>query len=376
MMNDNAYLKTRIRREVFPAGRRVLMISDLHGHAEGLKSLLERASFCEDDILVIVGDFVEKGPEILETVRYVMQLCEKYTVYPVMGNVDSGRLQGIDSDDPEIHRRLIQYALYARRWWGNSLHEEMYRECGFSVDEEHDVGAALKVLRRHFAKELGFLKSLPTILETQNMIFVHGGIPHERLNELEGTPSHLLMKRDHFMDEGLSFEKYVAVGHWPVALYSKDRPCCDPVIDHRRHMISLDGGCGVRSDGQLNLLILPQGDVHRAEWLTWDPLPKIIAQEAQDASETSVYFPWDEDPVEVLENSEGMTRIRREGKEFCVPEAFLWERDGRTYCSNYTDYRVQANPGDRLSLVLTAPCGCYVKKNGVTGWYTGQYRNA
>ena len=107
-----------------------------------------------------------------------------------------------------------------------------------------------------------------------------------------------------------------------------------------------------------------------------DPLPKIIAQEAQDASETSVYFPWDEDPVEVLGNSEGMMRIRRKDKEFCVPEAFLWERDGRTYCSNYTDYRVQANPGDRLSLVLTAPCGCYVKKNGVTGWYTGQYRTA
>lgn len=374
MNADNAYLKTRIRRVVFPAGRRVLLISDLHGHAEGLKSLLKQASFCEDDILVIVGDLVEKGPEILETVRYVMQLCEKYTVYPVMGNVDSGRLQGIYSDDPEVHRRLIEYALYARRWWGNSLHEEMYRECGFQVDEKHDVGAALKVLREHFAKELAFLKSLPTILETPEMIFVHGGIPHERLEELEGTPSHLLMKRDRFMEEGLSFDKYVVVGHWPVALYSKDKPCCNPIIDHERHIISLDGGRGVRGDGQLNLVILPDGDVQRAEYLTWDPLPRGIAQESQEASKMSVYFPWDEDPVEVLETSDGMTRIRRNGEEFCVPDAFLWEQDGKTYCSNYTNYRVPVSPGDSLSLVLTAPCGCYVKKDGVTGWYTGKYQ--
>lgn len=375
MSIDNAYLKTRIRREVFPAGRRVLLISDLHGHAEGLKSLLKQASFCEDDILVIVGDFVEKGPQILETVRYVMQLCKRYTVYAVMGNVDSGRLQGIDSDDPEIHRRLIQYALYARKWWGTSLHEEMYRECGFSVDEEHDVGAALKVLRERFAKELAFLKSLPTILETQDMIFVHGGIPHERLEELEGTPSHLLMKRDHFMDEGLSFDKYVAVGHWPVALYSKDRPCCDPVIDHSRRIISLDGGCGVRSDGQLNLVILPDGDVHRAHWLAWDPLPQIVALESQEASADSVYIHWGDDPVQVLESAGGMNRVLYKDRELNVPDAFLWEENGITSCSNYTDYRLQVSPGDRLSLIRTAPCGCYVKKNGVTGWYSGTYQN-
>ncbi|MBR6571747.1 MAG: metallophosphoesterase [Clostridia bacterium] len=364
-----------VQRASFADDRRILMISDLHGHADGLQTLLKRAHFDQKDILVIVGDFVEKGPASLKTVRYVMQLCQQYTVYPLLGNVDKWRLQCIFSDDPAVWQDMLSYSQNAQNWWGSSFLGEMYAECGWTLCDAPDVREAIPAIRERFSRELAFLAGLPTILETQNFLFVHGGIPHERIGELEGTPNQPLLKRDHFMDEGLSFDRYVVVGHWPTALYTADRPCCKPIIDHERHIISLDGGCGVRGDGQLNLVIIPDRRSNAYEYLTWDALPRITALDAQEASAECIYIRWGEDAVEVLEQLDGMKRILRKGREMIIPDVFFWEEKGKTYCSNYTDCRLQVDVGETLTLIKTTPCGCYVKKDSCIGWYTGRYQN-
>ena len=366
-------MTTTIRRETIPDGRRILMISDLHGHAEGLKTLLKQAGFGRNDVLVIVGDYVEKGPESLQTIRYVMELCSRYTVWPVMGNVDLWRLRSLMSDDGEIQRNIVQFSLYARQWWPSTLLDEMCAECGITLDEHMDTQKVFPLLRKHFEKELAFLQNLPTILETQRMIFVHGGIPHERLDELMGTPSHPLMKWDHFMDEGLTFEKYVAVGHWPVTLYGKRCSCCSPVIDRKRRILSLDGGCGVKDDGQLNLVILPDWRSDDFTIHTWCPLPKITALDAQEAYEDSGYIHWGDQQVELVERMGELARIRHHEREMTVPADWLYEKDGQLNCSDFSDYHLPVSPGDQLYLVCTAPLGAYVKKDGCTGWYTGRY---
>ena len=88
-------LKTRIQRVEVPKGRRMLAVSDIHGHGEFLKRLLLMAEFSEEDILFIAGDIVEKGPDSLKTLRYVMELCETLKVYPTIGNIDRWRVQMI-----------------------------------------------------------------------------------------------------------------------------------------------------------------------------------------------------------------------------------------------------------------------------------------
>ena len=84
-------------------GRRLLVTSDIHGHAASLKKVLEKAEFSDDDILVIIGDIVEKGPESLKTLRYVMELCERVNVLPLIGNVDAWRLHMIK----DVYKRQI-----------------------------------------------------------------------------------------------------------------------------------------------------------------------------------------------------------------------------------------------------------------------------
>ena len=61
--------KARVVRTDFPSGRRVLAISDLHGNPPFFRGVLEAARYTPEDILVLVGDLIEKGPDSLELLR-------------------------------------------------------------------------------------------------------------------------------------------------------------------------------------------------------------------------------------------------------------------------------------------------------------------
>jgi len=367
-------MKTTVQHVTFPDNRRILMISDIHGHAEGLRQILAQARFSKDDILVIVGDLVEKGPESLKTIRMVMELCRTHTVYPLMGNVDLWRMEHLISDDPAVHQAMISYSINARKWWKNSFLHELCEELHVIPEEVTDTRALFSRLREHFAAEFDFLLSLPTVLETQRMIFVHGGVPHERLDELTATDCVPLMKWDHFYEDGLAFTKYVAVGHWPTTLYSNGMPCYNPLIDHERHIICLDGGCGVKEEGQLNLLVYPDWRADECTLHTWTDLPLITALDAQAASADFDYIHWGDHEVELLEKGAEVARIAHHGREMTVPADFVWERDGHAYCSDITDLRLAVSPGDALYLICTAPMGAFVKKDGVIGWYEGRWQ--
>lgn len=69
--------------------KRIVAISDIHGEVTYLDGVLKKAGYSENDILVIVGDIIEKGRESLKTVRYFLKLREDNpNVYATMGNVD------------------------------------------------------------------------------------------------------------------------------------------------------------------------------------------------------------------------------------------------------------------------------------------------
>ena len=368
-------MKTTIVRAVFPRRKRVLITSDLHGHADDFQKLLDKVHFSADDILVIVGDLLEKGPQSLKLMRMVMRLKEQYTVYALMGNVDLWRLEFLESEDPQKQRDMLDYSLHAMEWWGGSLLHEMAAELGESLSPDTDITALFPRIRRHFAPEMAFLRAMPTILDTPHYLFVHGGIPHERLSELEGTDPYPLLKFDDFYHTDLSFSKYVVVGHWPAVLYSKTYPDFRPIIDAKRRIISLDGACGVKREGQINLLMLPDGQSEDFTLVTQEHLPVIEALEDQAPSpeDQAVYIRWSDRWVTVLEWGDEMSTVRYHGKTLSVPTQFLGQDDQGDYCRDATDYLLPVRRGERLYLILALQHGCFVKKDSIAGWYRGRY---
>lgn len=360
-------MKAVVRHISLPAGRRVLVISDIHGMLTWLQALLERVAFTQDDVLILLGDLLEKGPESLETLRYVIALSQTHTVYTVAGNCD-GLVMALEPTAEFSQQGIMSYM----KGHPESVVHQMAAEIGLVLESAEDLPRVRQGIFEHFAPELDFLAGLPTILEDENYVFVHGGVPsYEHMEELSAWSC---MKNDNFLGQGHSFPKYCIVGHWPVTLYREGAPCCDPLIEEERKIICIDGGCGIKADGQLNALVLPQEPGGELTWVRYDGCPLRRALDAQEESQDPFTTHWTDNEVEVLAPGGVLTLCNHKssGRHLHILNKFLRFWDGRIFCEDSTDYFLGVEPGDVLSVVVTVGQGALVKKNGVTGWYYGR----
>lgn len=351
-----------------PPGRRVLVISDIHGNLAFLKALLAQVGFCRTDILIILGDLLEKGVESLAALRYVMELSKDYEVHMVCGNCDNLAYNFVDqpSDIPEDF-----YISYLHGWGEKSVLRQMADEAGVPLRGEEDFPRLRERIKELFQLELEYLRGLPTILETEKFIFVHGGVFREE--HMETLSAWRCMKNDDFLGQGRSYRKWVVVGHWPVTLYRSKIPSAEPIILPERHIISIDGGCNLKWDGQLNALIIPPDGSEKFTWQSYDGFPVGRALDRQEGSTDSINIRWSENPVEVLEWGQEFCRCRHlaSGRVLDILTEYLYQKDGVQRCEDSTDYQLPVEPGDRLSIVRATSRGYLAKKRGVTGWYTG-----
>lgn len=359
------------------SGKRILVTSDIHGYLSYFKNILEKASFSENDVLFIVGDMIEKGPDNLGTLRYVMELCRQGNVVPLIGNVDAYRLQLIDGLSEENATDFYNYILRLRKWIGSSFYEELAAECGYAINSPEDILLAKQDVIAHFQNEFQFLANLPTVVETQNYIFVHGGLREKEVLANERKGLFELTKFDAFMAKTPHvFDKYVTVGHWPVALYNTSIQQLNPIINRDKKIISIDGGCGLKKEAQLNLLIIPdiRCSVDEISYLSYDSIPTIRALDDQKGSESPLFISWINREIKILEKGEEFSYVEhlQSGRKLHIPNTYI-QKDAE--CSDYTDYILPVKKGDKLSLLSKYSKGCIVKKNGVIGWYCGKYES-
>ena len=159
-----------------------------------------------------------------------------------------------------------------------------------------------------------------------------------------------------------------------VVLYDGAVCCANPIFDRERHIVSLDGGCGVKHGAQLNaVLVGPDGAFSCAYC---DGLPQVRALDAQARGADPFHLRWTERAVERLSAENGVARVRHSasGRILDVPESYLYDDGGRLCCADFPADRLEIAPGDLLSLVDETPLGYIVKKDGVSGLYGGRVR--
>ena len=178
---------------------------------------------------------------------------------------------------------------------------------------------------------------------------------------------------DSFLTQGRRFDKWVVVGHWPVMLYGQDRVCANPIVDRDKRIVSIDGGCVLKDDGQLNCLIIPDRDSEDFGFVAYDPFPERVALEDQAESGRSYYIRWGDSRVQVLRRGEEFSRCRhvRTGYEMDILTCYLFTDGEFTDCNDCTDYVLPVKAGDRLRIVEETSRGVFAKRNGVSGWYYG-----
>lgn len=351
-----------------PAHRRAFAVSDVHGNLDYLKGLLDKIAFSRDDVLILLGDLIEKGPKSLETLQYIMQLCKTHTVHVLRGNCDC-LLFDKDLPDGWLFR-------YRTSWHGNLIMNEFARRLDCPIREPEDIDRLRERVKREFPEEYAFLTGLPIILESEHYIFVHGGIPGEdSLTHPEKLEDWACMKNDDFLHQGHAFRsKWCVVGHWPATLYRENWPCANPLVSVRQQIVSIDGGCVIKRDGQLNALRLPPvPDADRFTWTAYDALPTALARDAQAPSEHSLYIRYGDNAIRVLERGEEFSTCLHlsTGRKLDVLTRDIWESKHGIFCEDSTNYLLPVQPGDVLSVIQETSRGWLVKKDGVTGWYRG-----
>lgn len=68
------------------------VMSDIHGEFEQFISLLEKINFSEKDTLYVLGDVVDRGPNPVKVLRYMMT---KPNIVPIMGNHEVMACEGL-----------------------------------------------------------------------------------------------------------------------------------------------------------------------------------------------------------------------------------------------------------------------------------------
>lgn len=351
-----------VRHIDLPAHRRVFAVSDIHGHLDYFKGLLEKLRFSTDDILIILGDLVDKGPRSVDTLRYVMQLCKTHTVHVLQGNCDRILF------DPLPNQWLLHYL---SSWNGHLLINEFAALLGYVVRRPEDLDGLRTAILEAFPEECAFLSSLPTILENDEYIFVHGGVPREtRLDELDAWSC---MKNDNFLGQGHHFRRWCIVGHWPATLYHEHYPCANPLVSREQHIVSIDGGCVIKADGQLNALHIPPKPDGNFTWTAYDSLPTAVAAEAQAPSEDSFNIRFGDNALKLLEQGAEFSTCLHlsSGRRMKILTRDLWITEKGVFCEDSTDYHLSVQPGDVLSIVHETSRGRLAKKDGIVGWYTG-----
>ena len=208
----------------------LIAIGDIHGCPQTLDALLERLGPTEDDHLVFVGDYVDRGPDSRGVIERLLNLREEHRCTFLRGNHEALMLEGLDRGIKDL-------------WFANggqsTLRSYMQNGSPQRVPEEH----------------LEFVRSTELYHETPEFLFVHGGVkPHISIDDnlRRFDEDIFLWERSHLQASRFSWEKTVVCGHTP-------RP--EPIS--RDSLIAIDTGCVYHQHpglGRLTAVRLPERD--------------------------------------------------------------------------------------------------------------------
>lgn len=216
------------------------VISNLHGHYQEFKQLLEKIHFKDTDILYVLGDIVDYGDEPMELIA---DLSMRYNVYALVGEHDFTAvrmLRGFDrmlregsEPDPDYIAEMTDWVNH-----GGKVTLDGFR----ALDDEMREGV------------LDYLCDLALYEEVnaggQTYVLVHAGIADfDPATDLDDYQPEDFIRHPADLNREYYPDKTLIVGHIPT-----DGHC----IVRGKSVIAID--CGVAFGGKLGCLCLETGE--------------------------------------------------------------------------------------------------------------------
>lgn len=162
-------------------------IGDVHGRFDLLTRALEAIGDLEaqDAKLVLLGDYVDRGPQSREVVDELIRRSASDRVVCLRGNHEEMMLRGLEDRG-------------ARLQWLLNGGDATLESYGAGVPPEHRA----------------WLRSLPVAYESEHQVFVHAGLRPGVARD-DQRPREMLWIRSLFLDSDADFGKHVVHGHTP-----------------------------------------------------------------------------------------------------------------------------------------------------------------
>ena len=231
------------------------VISDIHGEYEQLKTLLAKMNFGEQDKLYVLGDVVDRGPEPIRALQFLMRLPNCICL---VGNHEFMAYMGMkillkEVTDESVRDFAEQDKEELKEWIVNGGTMTIADFAGISREEREEV--------------MEYLENLETYVELevngQEYLLVHAGLGNfsEEKPMEEYTLDDLIWART---DYGIPYykDKIVITGHTPTQTIP-DNPHPDRIYRANNH-IAVDCGAGFK-EGRLAGICLETGREYYAK---------------------------------------------------------------------------------------------------------------
>ena len=196
---------------------RLIAIGDIHGEIDKLNKLLDKLDLQQEDTVVFLGDYIDRGLYSRQVVDKLIELSKYCHCEFLMGNHEYYLLKMLDGDK------------YAKHF---------FLEYG-GVQTIDSYGSVENIFKTHG----DFFNNLKPYYLTEKYLFVHAGIrPDKTLKEQDTFD--MLIIRDNFINHKHKLKQKVIFGHTP---FKK------PYIEDDK--IGIDTGCGKFPDSPLTALI-------------------------------------------------------------------------------------------------------------------------
>lgn len=354
--------KLKIERIKLDKNKRIICISDIHGGYSLFRKLLKKVKYTKDDYLFILGDIIEKGPDNLKTLRYVMKLAKSDNTFVLLGNNDYMAIRILFDEDMESVKKYFNRC--------RSIYHDFSELLGFNTEGDIDLALLNKKIRERFMDELLFIYNLPTIIETDNMLFAHAGITD--YYNMDSLKVRDVIKYDYFMAGNFHLPKRLIVGHYPSVAYNFVDVSLYPITDKEKNITSIDGGYQAKSGGQLNALIFNNEYELKESYYYVDDLVKVRVKKGFTGKKPTVVCIWDREDFKVIKKGETESVCLVDNKLCFIPNELIYDYKGNYHCGDFTDEYLKIRKNEMVGMILKFDNKSMVKKKDKIGFVNNE----
>jgi serine/threonine protein phosphatase 1 len=173
-------------------GNSVWVIGDIHGYNETFDALIKKLSITDQDIILCLGDLIDKGPDSLKVLERVKQSSQ---IFSIRGNHEEMMRLSISPKHGRMMKSWLKY--------GGLITLE-----SFSKDEANQIEEA--------RKWLSFIENLPAEIVLDKYRIVHAGYDDSKSLEDQNNQQRIWGRTIFHTKQTLDPDRQIIVGHTPV----------------------------------------------------------------------------------------------------------------------------------------------------------------